>query len=347
MSEETATWLNTMTLIGFTDRRGHAWHYRASAQHAEPNHYPGAIPVEDVRRRLFHWTALEGDVSSTATLLSDDGVGKVTISDPDRKAMLRPPGALGLDDAGAILGIFKSGYKGHDYSQWLLEQVAEILDDELAIGSAGLLRGGALAWVSIEVPETITTPEGVAFRPHLLATTSFDGSVATTYGRKVQLVVCDNTHAVAMGERGQQIKVRHSRHSHVKLADAREALALVHTIAYDFAREVAQLTSVAVCDGDWARFLDELAPLPSEDGRARTLAQTKRDGLQRLWDHDARVAPWRGTGFGAMQAVNTFAHHEGTVRGMARSERNMLRAVTGEIDALDRRSVEAILQIAA
>jgi len=175
----------------------------------------------------------------------------------------------------------------------------------------------------------------------------FDGSVATTYGRKVQLVVCDNTHAVAMSERGQQIKVRHSRHSHVKLADAREALALVHTIAEDFAREVAQLTSVAVSDGDWARFVDELAPLPGEGGRARTLAQTKREALQRLWDHDTRVAPWRGTAFGAMQAVNTFAHHESIVRGMGRSERNMLRAATGEIDALDRRSVEAILQIAA
>ena len=118
--------------------------------------------------------------------------------------MLRPPGALAPDDPGAILGVFKSGYAGHDYAQWLLEQVAEILDDELAIGSAGLLRGGALAWVSIEVPETITTPEGVAFRPHLLATTSFDGSVATTYGRKVQLVVCDNTHAVAMPSRASR-----------------------------------------------------------------------------------------------------------------------------------------------
>ena len=244
MSQETVKWLNTMTLIGFTDQRGHAWHYRAEAQQGECNHYPAAIPVEDVRRRLFGWQVLEGDVCSRATLLTDDGVGTLTITDPDRKAMLRPPGALGPDDPGAILGVFKSGYAGHDYAQWLLEQVAELLDDELAIGSAGLLRGGALAWVSIEVPETITTPEGVAFRPHLLATTSFDGSVATTYGRKVQLVVCDNTHAVAMAESGQQIKVRHSRHSQVKLADAREALALVHTIADDFAAEVAQLSAV-------------------------------------------------------------------------------------------------------
>ena len=347
MSEETASWLNTMTLIGYTDQRGHAWHYRASVQADEPNHYPAAIPVQDVQRRLFGWKVLEGDVTSTATLLSDDGVASVRISDPDRKAMLRPPGALGPDDPGAILGVFKSGYTGHDYTTWLLEQVAEILDDDLAIGSAGLLKGGALAWVSIEVPETITTPEGVAFRPHLLATTSFDGSVSTTYGRKVQLVVCDNTHAVAMAERGQQMKVRHSRHSQVRLADAREALALVHTIADDFAAEVATLTSITVSDGDWSRFLDEIAPVPEADGRGRTLAQNKREGLQRLWDHDTRVAPWRGTALGALQAVNTFTHHESTVRGMARSERNMLRAATGATDALDKKVIDTILQVAA
>jgi phage/plasmid-like protein (TIGR03299 family) len=145
----------------------------------------------------------------------------------------------------------------------------------------------------------------------------------------------------------RQIKVRHSRHSQIKLADAREALALVHTIADDFAAEVARLTAVKVSDGDWARFLDKLAPLPQDNGRSKTIAQAKRDSLKRLWDHDTRVAPWRGTAFGVMQAVNTYPHHEGVVRGMARSERNMLRAVTGEVAALDRRSVDAILAIAA
>jgi Domain of unknown function (DUF932) len=121
----------------------------------------------------------------------------------------------------------------------------------------------------------------------------------------------------------------------------------VHTIADDFAAEVAELTAVQVSDGDWARFLNEVAPVPSDEGRSQTRAQSKRESLQRLWDHDARVAPWRGTAFGVMQAVNTFTHHEGTVRGMQRSERNMLRAATGDIDALDRHTVQTILRIAA
>ena len=80
MSQETSQWLNTRTLIGFTDKRGNAWHYRADEQGTEPNHYPLAIPTEDVRRRLFGWTHAEGDVS--ATYLGANGFE--TISDPDR-----------------------------------------------------------------------------------------------------------------------------------------------------------------------------------------------------------------------------------------------------------------------
>ena len=45
MSKETQEWLNRNVLIGYTERRGNAWHYRASDQGDEPNHYPGAIPL--------------------------------------------------------------------------------------------------------------------------------------------------------------------------------------------------------------------------------------------------------------------------------------------------------------
>lgn len=42
------------------------------------------------------------------------------------------------------------------------------------------------------------------------------------------------------------------------------------------------------------------------------MAECKRDALNRLYRHDERVAPWAGTGLGVVQAVNTYAHHEGT-----------------------------------
>ncbi len=57
MSRETLQWLNTNTLIGCTDKRGHAWHWRAQEQNGIANHYPGPIPIADVQQRLFAWTA--------------------------------------------------------------------------------------------------------------------------------------------------------------------------------------------------------------------------------------------------------------------------------------------------
>lgn len=337
MSKETAGWLNTNTLIGFTAKRGHAWHYRADEQGAESNHYAMAVPVDDVKRRLFAWEAVEGSLA--ATVLSADGV--LIVQDPERKAIVRP-------DTGTILGVFKDGYTIHQYDEWLLQTVAQLLDDELSIGSAGLLKGGGVAWVSVEVPDTITTPEGVTFRPNLLAATSHDGSLSTTFQRVVTNTVCDNTMSAALAEGGPRLKVKHSRYSRIKLQGARDALALVHTVAEDFAAQVAQLSAVKVSERQFGVFLDGLVPLASDASqRSRTMAEHKRESYMRLWSHDARVAPWRGTAYGVLQAVNTHEHHEGIVRGMDRAERNMLRAATGGIDALDRGTVERIMAVVA
>ncbi len=216
MSRETLQHLNANTLIGNTDARGTAWHYRAEHQGEETNHYPGPIPIEHVQRRLFAWHAetrrLAVEVPSgpeSMTHLSENRQPTRWAVLADRQAICRSD-----DTHGTAMGIFSPGYAMHQYQEWLLTTVANILDDTLTISSAGLLRGGAIAWVEVSVPDSITTAEGVTFRPNLLATTSFDGSIATTFKRTVTDTVCDNTRECALAESGQQYKVKHSRHSH-------------------------------------------------------------------------------------------------------------------------------------
>lgn len=337
MSRETLNWLNTMCLVGDTDKRNKAWHYRETEQGAEPNHYPGAIPVADVRRRLFDWTPQAiSPMSAPMVEITEHGVDSYTIVDTNRQMIVRPRRALSEDDPGAILGVFKSGYKVHDFDEWLIRNVESILDDGLHVSAAGLLREGAQAWVEVSVPENIVTPEGVEFRPNLLAATSLDGSIATGYGRTVQLTVCDNTLAVARSEQGQKIKFKHTANSLNRITEAREALAIVHTIADEFAAEVAQLTNTTVTDAQWAEFLTEtLGAVPVEKGRSRTLAVNKRAELEQYYRYDDRVKTWTGTAFGVLQAVNTFTHHGGIVRGMSRPMRNADRAITGGVDKLD------------
>jgi phage/plasmid-like protein (TIGR03299 family) len=330
VSKETLEHLNTNTLIGFTDKRGKAWHYRESLQGGESNHFPGAVPTETVKERLFGWDALESPV-----YVEFDGGLSVA---PERKAIVR-------SDNGTVLGIFGDGYEPHPYRDWLVTGVENLLDDGLSIGSAGLLRKGAVAWVSVEVPENFTTPEGVKFRPNLLACTSFDGSLATTYKRVITNVVCDNTMSAALGEAGQQTKVKHSKYSKMRLTEARDALALVLVAADEFTAQVKALCEVDVSDRAWAQFVDAHTPIPEKPGKSRTLAENKRIALKRLWDHDERVSPWRNTAYGVVQAVNTLVHHEGIVRGATRADRNMLNAVTGKWDDLDTDTVATLSRV--
>ncbi|HEX5405248.1 MAG TPA: DUF932 domain-containing protein [Pseudonocardiaceae bacterium] len=332
MSRETLEWLNTNVLIGHTDKRGKAWHYRSSTQGVEPNHYSGPIPIADVQRRLFHWHVESGPVLVQA--------GRHGLVRADNRQ------ALYADDTGEVLGVFAESYAIHQYQDWLLDKVASILDDNLSIGSAGLLRNRAQAWVSVEIPENITTREGVTFRPNLLACTSHDGSLATTYKRVVTNVVCDNTMSAGLTETGQVIKIKHSRYSAFRVLDARKALDMVMAVADDFAAEVAQLCRVGVSDSVWRQFLTAHVP-DGDSSRSKTLAHTERAELDRLWNFDERVRPWRNTGWGVVQAVNTYTHHYATVRGASRPERNLCRAVAGQTDALDLATVTTLDKVLA
>lgn len=326
MSRETIEWLNENVLVGFTGQRGHAWHYRQGSN----NHYDGAIPVSDVESRLFSW---EPEVN---LLVCPCGCGDVFKS-------------VSRSDNRHRMGMFKESYEPHSYRAWLLRTTSAILGDTLQIGSAGLLRKGAVAWVSFEVPNTITTPEGVAFRPHLLATTSFDGSIATTWKRVVTFTVCDNTRAAALAEKGQEFRVKHTKYSEYKLTDARSALAIVHSVEEEVMSEVAELCATTVTDRQWFQFLDEYAPKAGEGEsiRTRNAAEKKRDGLTAMWRHDPRASVWKGTAFGVLQSVDTWLQHESIVRGATRPERNMMNVITGKTEQADRDALKALSLVLA
>ena len=286
-----------------------------------------------MRRRLFSWQAVARP-SRCNSRRRRHGYGRRRPRSSIRWAIQDDRQAICRSDTDAVLGIFKSGYTAHQYEQWLLNTVAAILDEDLVISSAGLLRGGAVAWVQVEIPTTVSTPQGVEFRPRLLGGTSFDGSIATFWKRVVGIVVCDNTMDAAMAESGQIYKVKHTRNSGFQLDAARDALNVITATAEDFTTTLATLCATDVPEPTWRAFLDDYVPLVEDDGtrktgRSLTSAVGKQDALRRLWTHDVRVAPWKGTAFGVVQAVNTWAHHEQTARGMTREDRNMLNAITG------------------
>ncbi|WP_433662503.1 DUF932 domain-containing protein [Nocardia sp. CA-128927] len=342
MSRETSEWLNTKTLIGMTEKRGTAWHYRKDDQGEEPNHYPGFIPVGEVVRRLFNFKAKSAVSMHGEPVSFEDEWNWICPSGQPYVVHLTQAGRQTIyhSESKYDFGVFKSGYESHQFQEWLLTNVAQIVTpaglavstDSLGVTSAGLLRDSAQAWVQIERPDNVTTPEGVEFRSNILAATSHDGSIATQYALVNTVVVCDNTYEDANKEArasGQRFKVRHSKNSKVKLTEARQALRIIVEGADDFAASIAKLCRIDVTTRQFDAFLGEWAPMGKE-GAAATRATNKREKLADLYRNDVRVAPWAGTAFGVIQAVNTYNHHYASVANMTRVERNMINAIEGK-----------------
>jgi phage/plasmid-like protein (TIGR03299 family) len=255
---------------------------------------------------------------------------------PNRKAIVR-------SDNQHVLGMFKEGYAPHQYDEWLLGTVGNLLDDNLIIGSAGLLREGAVAWVQVEMPENFRAGD-VEFRPNLIATTSFDGSIATTFKRTSTIVVCDNTRTMALAENSETVKVRHSSQSMTRLADARDALGIVMTLADDFQHEIEAMLAQTVSDIQFGTLVERFVPLTAVDSKHKaTRVAATRDQMWEMWRNDPRCSPWKNTGFGVMQVANTWRQHERPTRGgTVKMERTMMEALKGQTDTADYRVAQLL-----
>jgi phage/plasmid-like protein (TIGR03299 family) len=229
--------------------------------------------------------------------------------------------------------------------------LADLLGDDLGIGSAGLLQNRAKAWVQVELPDSIETPQGFTFRPFVVAATSFNGSMASRAKLCFQAVVCDNTLEIGMSEALPMVRVQHSRYSQLRIAEARETLGLIYTATDAISDAIRQLTEWEVTDQAFAKIVDQLVPVPTgkeATTRSISMADSKRTAVRHLWLNDERASTWWGTALGVVQAFNTYQHHDSTVRGVGhRAERNMLNAIDGTTGKADAKVLGAIAQATA
>jgi phage/plasmid-like protein (TIGR03299 family) len=342
MSQETLKSLNTNVLVGL----GHIpWHNDEALKDQESNLYPGFIPVEDVIRRLFNF-----DVQTEPIWVKSPITGKL-FEVPGFKAQVP-------DNAEKVFGIHSDGYVGHQYKKWLLEYVAVLIENGLSgIHTAGKLKDGAIGWVEIGVPEVYKTVQGVDFRSRLLATTSFNADISTIYKLVKLLVVCDNTRESALGENGLELKIKHTKNSLDRIEDAKAALHLIERDQAAFAEEIKTLCEWQVTEDQYQKFLAQLVPLPEVkprdinvrdySTRSATIAANKREQLNELYRADNRVAPWKGTAFGVLQAVNTYRQHLATQRNASdgRFFRNIENLISGETAKRDSDALKLLLKV--
>lgn len=358
MSQYTITELNGgMVLRGMTEQYGRPWWLdRAIQNQVHTGHsgreyvgttYRGAIPVADVidRMRVFREdarsrpVAMEVDADiETMTHIDDNG-------NPVRWVVQEGWQGIQLPGSDQWTRTFSSGYQIHGYRQWLLNEVSSIMGDTLRISSVGVLRNGALAWVQVTPERKIVGPSGFGFLPHILATTSLDGKVATTYTACATFVECDNTYGAAMSEgHGHRVKVKHTRYSNVKVADARAALGVVVEYADGLRDDIEMLASIPVTSRQWDKIIADMAPVKDDmSPRSVTMAMNRRDNLDAMRRGDSRVAPWSDTGLGVLQLASTFRQWEAPANQSTNvADRRMEQLINGTGDKEDQAALSIL-----
>lgn len=369
MSKYSIDYLQTHTLVGDVAVNGLPWTARnwdsSGSDAVDTNHrnsngkkwlWDGKVPLKaakeffagfqvDSRFAAQVRPARPGD-TNLPTFTGEDDILYVVILDQSRQY---------VSDTATDFPHFvpKAGYVIHPFTENLIERTARIVGDSagsLHIDSVGVLADGGEGWVSIATGSLITLPEGVDYYPHVLASSSHTGTLATSLQAVITMTVCDNTRACALGEgkaNGTVSKARHSKQSQTRLSEgeseARIALGLMDTANEEFAENVKTLCETPVSDKQWDAFMDSLAPITEDSTKnAITRAENFRDSVTGIYRNDARNL-WTGTAFGALQAVNTHdlwerKAHTGTDVAL----RNMRDTITGKSDARETERFNAL-----
>lgn len=381
-----------------------SWWFDSRLENAErPSHFAGYLTPQMIKDRLFGWTALDADVKLSCNLIvpnphfsgEDDpetievpvefpaALFKGIVRDDKLRDLYNEWWATGKVDQAAlnatVLGMHSDEYTAHQLAKTFIDDTANIVGTDakkIGITSALLLRGGRVASMEISIPEEMhNDASGMNYRPNLVVSTSFNGTLPTSWTRTITATVCDNTLQYALSQAGNQgkYKVRHTKNSLVHIRDAVQALGLLHEQAETFDEVLKSWSETPVTEGQFNEWLNRMLPVPdvktevilSVQGEkigektktnSQNLVLNKRDKIETLWTSDERVSPWRGTLLGIHQAWNTFNQHESMVKGVAsfggnklqaRVESNQFKVLKGEFEKSDADAMSAINLILA
>lgn len=201
---------------------------------------PGASIEEWVKAAGMDWKIRRSRVRY------GEGANQLTLDDSH---------VLFRSDTKAPLGIVSDKYRVFQPAE-TLEFFRDLLPEGFELNTAGTLYGGKKFWALASIGEEFTIGSRDRLRGFILAASSADGSIRTTFKNVITRVVCDNTLTAGMSERGVQVAISHR--STVDAAAVKEKLGLARE---QFHREMAQLRRLAetpVTQDEVDQFLGEL-----------------------------------------------------------------------------------------
>jgi len=226
----------------------------------------------------------------------------------------------------------------------------ELVGGGCKVKTAGSLRGGRRVWVLGALPQRSNLlPDSEALDHYLLLWNSHDASTAIRAQLTTIRVVCNNTLTWAdSAARAMKVSysIRHTTNAESKLAEAQRVLGLAQMAADQAEQIAAELLAKEMSRQDVRAFLNELVPVPTEEGRSRTMAEHTQAAIWGCYTTSDDITPIRDTAWGALQAVTEFDSHIARGRntsGASLAENRFARLTSG--DSLATRALDILLPV--
>lgn len=352
MSEYTSKQLDSGTLVGLTAELGNPWWGKG--------HFDGAVPIEEARKLLTVDVA-EG----TVRVELEDPLPVIelirnasTIEDARRYADVllgmradAPDGsrfkAVVDRTEGYVFQVASSRWSndGHQY-ETMLDHASALLDvsgGSMVIGSVIALDHRQKAMVQVRPTEGVTVG-GDKLLPWLAMFSSLDSSWASGIKGCWTRAVCDNTSAMVVAERTARYARKHTKNTSFQLSECRRVLEVFHTSTELEVAEIERLMNTPVTVGQFGEVAELLLPLQGDMTPTATTRRTnERQAVWMLYAADPRVAPFKDTAWGILQAWNTHSIHGITPKnGKSRTERQAFNLIGGHQESADGHVKEAM-----
>lgn len=232
-----------------------------------------------------------------------------------------------------VVGIHSKGYKTFTPREMFNFSDAVADTGEARYTSAGSLREGKVIFSTMVIDRPLVVA-GDEHIPYLVTASSHDGSLAFTAAVTPVRVVCMNTLRLAIGVAKYTWKIKHTSRMMSQVQQARESLNLTFQYLDGFEREVNSLIAQEVTNADFKAIMERVFP------KGETELQGKnREGIveaiQVAYRSD-EIGEFRGTGWGVVNAVNSWELWGKAVRGKVadrdnlRMERQAIAILKGE-----------------
>lgn len=246
---------------------------------------------------------------------------------PGRHAVVRDnPVVAGQVD---VLGDVGDSYhiiQNEDHAEFL----DALVDDSGAhFETAGAIDGGRRVFITMKLPGHVKVGGVDRIDNYLAAVNSFDGSMAFTTMITPVRIVCQNTLNVALANRKQAIKVRHTSGYKQAVNEARKVLDLSFEYLGDFQAEANRMINTTLTQLQFEEIVVREFGAP-DDAHASTVTRTERKigEMVELFSDAHTHKAVRDTAWAGFNALAEWSDHYAPVwgddRGVARARKAVL-----------------------